>query len=61
MIFRIVRIVGSVRMAKMLRIVRINDDTAHYTGFLRAPVVGFGRDFFCPLGKKGLFTLFLLF
>ena len=50
MIFRIVRIVGSVRMAKMLRIVRINENTAHYTGFLLAPAVGFGLDFFCPLG-----------
>ena len=35
------------------------EDTARYAGLLLAPAEGFGRGFFCPLGKKKAF--FMLF
>ena len=33
----------------------ILEDTARYAGLLLAPAEGFGRGFFCPLGKKRAF------
>ena len=37
------------------------EDTARYAGLLLTPAEGFGRGFFCPLGKKRAFYAWPIF
>ena len=44
----------------MAHLSKILDGTVRYAGLPLAPAEGLGRGIFCPLGKKKLFTLFVL-